>query len=168
MEWFLESIIASGRKIGSVALVALLLGTGTVQATDNSSHPDASGTFVSDGMLIYYAVLPAGMVRGFLPGSTEARMHGGVPRGSHWHHVLVALMDKNTGERIVGATVLAKISELGLATETLSLEPVVIDNAESFMNYYQFDKTGIYTIKLEIERRGGASPVLAEFRYRHH
>lgn len=95
-------------------------------------------------------------------------MHGGVPRGAHWHHLLVALFDNKTSERIVQAKVTAQITELGLGTERLPLEMVSIEGAGTFMNYTRFDKTGLYTIELTIEKKGSREPIAAQFRYRHH
>jgi len=158
----------TARMLGYAAAASFMLGAGAALAADTSSDPESSGTIVVEDVLIYYAVLPAGIVGDFPPGSPEAQMHGGTPRGGHWHHLLVALFDTQTNERIVDADVSAQISELGLGPKDLSLDMVSIGGAGTFMNYTEFGKTALYTIDLAIERPGSDTPIEAEFRYKHH
>ena len=165
---FLSSGLNNFRKFATLMVCGLLLATGAAQATDNPGTPESSGSIVADGMLIYYAILPAGMLRQFPKGSGERLMHGGVPHGLHWHHVMVAVFDKATYERITDVTVAASVTDLGMATEDLKLQPSDVGGGETFMNYFQFDQSGIYTIDLEITRQGTPTPITAQFRYRHH
>ena len=168
MQRFLGSILTLCKRCGLLAAFGLLLASGTAQAVYNPDTPDSSGSIIADGLLIYYAVVPAGMMRQFPRTSPERRMHGGVPHGPHWHHVMVALFDKATNERISDATVRADITDLGFATEKVVLERSAAGGAETYMNYFQFDQSGIYTIELTITPESGGVPVTAEFRYRHH
>jgi hypothetical protein len=84
-----------------VAIAAL-----RAQATD--------GTANADGLRAYLGVVPAEIVKGHPSKHPEAVMHGGAPEGAHEYHIVVAIFDTATGDRISNATVTAKVSGLGL------------------------------------------------------
>lgn len=119
-------------------------------------------------MLIYYAVVPAEIVRTFPPGSAEARMHGGVPGGRHMHHIQVAVLDARTYERIADARVTATITELGFAGQEVVLEPFTVADALTYGAYFEFEKLATYSVDLRIERPGAAQDIETRFDYRHH
>ena len=129
---------------------------------------DTSGYTTVDGVLIYYAVVPAEIVRTFRPGTSEAEMHGGVPGGKHVHHVQVAAFDAETSERITDARVTASIAELGLAGQAIVLEPFLANDALTYGAYFEFEKLATYSVDVRIERPGAAKVIKARFDYRHH
>lgn len=143
------------------AAVLLLTTAGTVAATP------ATQPATVDGVGIYLGVLPAAMVSGHPPGHPETTMHGGVPRGQHRFHVLVALFDAASGERITGAQVRARVAELGLTGTQRTLEPMVIAGTESYGGYFKLDGDNPFRIALEIRRPGAERVIRAEFEYRH-
>jgi len=129
---------------------------------------DASGAVIARGVLVYYAVLPAGLIRAYPANSPERRMHGGVPDGKHVHHLLVALFDAATNQRITDAAVAARIAESGLGSETLTLEPFDAGGDITFGNYFEFDSAVPYRVEIDIVRPGGVAPITTQFEYRHH
>ncbi|MEA3220729.1 hypothetical protein [Immundisolibacter sp.] len=120
-----------------------------------------------DGMRVYVGVLPAAMVEGHPPGHPEAAMHGGPPRGRHRFHVLVALFDAGSGERIAGAEIEAGVAEVGLAGTQRRLEPMVIAGTETYGGYFKLDGDNPFRITLDIRRPGAQRASRAEFEYRH-
>ncbi len=120
-----------------------------------------------DGMTVYVGVLPAAMISGHPPGHPEAAMHGGVPRGQHRFHVLVALFDAASGERITGAQIEAQVAEIGFAGTRRRLEPMVIAGTETYGGYFRLDGDNPFRIALEIRRPGAQRVSRAEFEYRH-
>lgn len=146
-------------RLGAVAFLLL---------ASNAFAADATGYTIVDDMLIYYAVVPAEMVRTFPPGSAEARMHGGVPDGRHMHHIQVAVLDAKTNERITDARVTATITELGFAGQEVVLEPFTVADALTYGAYFEFGRLATYSVDLRIERPGAEKTTETQFDYRHH
>jgi hypothetical protein len=119
------------------------------------------------GLAAYYGVLPAAMIEGHPAGHPEQEMHGGVPAGAHAYHLLVAVFDAQSGERIENAIVEARVTPLGLATVTRSLEPMTIAGTVTYGNYFEFSGDGRYEITLSVRRLETFDPVDIEFIYEH-
>ena len=139
-----------------VLLLALLLPiSGT--AEQSATHRQV------DGMDVYIGVMRAEMVRGQgSPG--ERKMHGGVPAGRSGYHLVAALFDQQSGERVTDARVRARVSALGLAGVERPLETMRLGDAVTFGNYFSLSRHAENRIKLSIER-GDAAPVEATFTY---
>ena len=152
-------------RVNSAVLGAFLLLVGA--AVSAGPAPPADRPQTVDGMAVYVGVLPAAMVEGHPPGHPEAAMHGGIPRGRHRFHVLVALFDAGSGERIAGAQVEARVAELGLAGTQRRLEPMAIAGTETYGGYFKLDGEGPFRITLDIRRPGAQRVTRAEFEYRH-
>lgn len=120
-----------------------------------------------DGLTVYLGVLPASMIRGHEDGHLEAAMHGGVPRGSHAYHVMVAVFDAESGERIEDALVQAEVAPLGLSATRKALDVMVIAGATTYGNYFTMRGDGEYRISVSIARPGVIRPVALEFTYEH-
>ncbi len=88
------------------------------------------------GVDIYLGVLPAEIVRGHPKKHPESRMHGGVPAGSRYH-VILALFDAKSGDRINEAKVSAKVVGTAAVEITKPLEPMSIAGARSYGNYFK-------------------------------
>jgi len=120
-----------------------------------------------DGLTVYLGVLPAAMIQGHDAGHTEAVMHDGVPHGEHAYHVMVAIFDADSGERIEDATVVAEVSPLGSSPVQRSLEPMQIADTITYGNYFTMAGDGLYRIAVSISRPGAHAPVMLEFTYEH-
>jgi len=149
-------------------LAILIQAGGLVLISGAAFADDSTGYLDAGGLGIYYAVLPAEMVRGYPKGSPEYRMHGGPPNGAHVHHVMVALFDDRTMERVTDAKVEARVAEIGLPGTEKALTPMPIAGAMSFGNYFDLSNLATYRITIEIRRPGMPGETDVEFEYQHH
>lgn len=123
---------------------------------------DAPQNFqVVQGVAIYLGVMPAQMVRG------HPKMHGGVPAAGYEDHVIVALFDNATGLRIEDAQVTATVMELGRGSQWKNLEPMPVDDAMTYGNYFDIPGEGVYHIQLRIRLPGQKQITEATFTHRH-
>lgn len=119
----------------------------------------------ADGLTVYLGVIPAEVVRGPDPHATERHMHGGPSRGAHGHHIVVAVFDSTTKARITDATVIAKVSGLGLSGSERTMEQMTIADTVTYGAYFDLTRD-LYAIRLTV-RRPGAQSVVLDFRYDH-
>lgn len=125
------------------------------------------GPRVVDGVAIYLGVMPAEIIQGHPREHEEGRMHGGVPAGRHRDHLVLALFDDDSGERIEDAQVSAGVMELGLRGQWKTLEPMRIAGTITYGNYFDMPDEGTYHIRLRIRRPGSAGVIEAVFTHRH-
>ena len=114
-------------------------------------------------MTAYVGVLPSELISH----SLGQQAHGGTPRGRGWHHVLVALFDSKTGERITDAEVTARLEDVapGQSGEK-RLDPMLIAGSHTYGNFFMMPGRDPYSIHVKIDRHGyGKSEVT--FHYRH-
>ena len=141
------------RLLAYAIVAALAVGTGAAAAAQDAAYR------TSHGIAAYLGVMPAQILKG------HRDMHGGAPKGSRQYHVVAALFDTATAARIADAKVTATVAPLGLAGETKALEPMRIDDVLTYGNFFEMRAGDRYTIRLEVLRRGAASPVVLEFAY---
>ncbi|OYW55430.1 MAG: hypothetical protein B7Y80_14155 [Hyphomicrobium sp. 32-62-53] len=157
-----EGLIQRRLKIGTlVAMAGLVTCIGNslpARAADNPFHKTAFG------IEAYLGLMPAAIIRGHPAAHPEATMHGGPPNGQYKYHLVVALFDASTRQRISNAAVKARISELGLGGSDLALEPMTIAETISYGGFVSFRSAGRYVIRIDVERPGSA-PVSMEFSY---
>lgn len=144
---------------GLAAVLIILAGTAYGQTSSDYE--------VVDGVTIYYAFLPAEMLRNYPPGSEESRMHGGVPRGRHVHHLQIALFDAATGARITDADVVATVTETGLGGVARALDPFQIGDAVTYGGYFQFDTRDLYDVRVQATLPDDGREIEWTFEYRH-
>ncbi len=75
-------------------------------------------------------------------------MHGGVPEGEN--HIVIALFDARTGQRITRARITATITGPGRFKTEKELAPMIVSGAASFGNYFTLLGPGPYRIILRI------------------
>jgi hypothetical protein len=149
-------------RLGTAALLLIFAASTAAAPVTPATQP-----LMVDGLTIYLGVLPAAMITGHAPEHPEATMHGGSPGGSHQFHLVVTLFDAESGARIAGAQVKARVAELGLAGTERVLEPMVIADTETYGGYFRLAGDSPFRIALEIHRPGGGQVTRAEFEYRH-
>jgi len=117
-----------------------------------------------DGMRVYLGVLPSELLG---PKSVAPGEHRGVPKGRGYHHVLIALFDLTTGERITDVEVSARVEDVGrTVSNEKRLEAMLIARAVTFGNFFAMPGRDPYSIHVKIDRhRYGVSEVT--FHYRH-
>ncbi len=123
---------------------------------------------VVDGIGIYLGVVPTDLIADHPMEHTESTMHGGVPLGAHHHHVMVALFDAKTGERITDAEVKANVREIGLGGQVKKLEPMMIAGALTYGNYFELRYRARYLISVQVRRPGSPRVIEARLEYEHH
>lgn len=150
--------------IGSRFLAAAMLVLSALapagQARAQADHP-AKDT--SQGVVFHFGVVPAEIVQAHPSEHPERGMHGGASRGQK--HVVLALFDASTGERISQAEVQATVSFLGGSASTKRLQPMSIADQPSFGGFFSMSVPGSYRIRFEV-RRPGRPAAVAEFQYR--
>lgn len=146
--------------IGITALVlTVILGWSPTQAAEGGETKSAGG------LTVYLGVVPAELVKGLSPHSSERPMHGGSPRGTHEHHVVVAVYDSGSNARITDARVTAKVSGLGLSGPQKTLEPMRIADTLTYGAFFDLTRD-LYTIRVTVQRPGSRDVTL-DFKYDH-
>lgn len=152
------------RPIGRflAGLVLAFLAVGQVVADDTSNFKTVSG------ISAYIGLMPAEIVKGHAPGHPEAQMHGGSPSGPHAYHLVVALFDEVTSNRIENATVTATVSGLGDIGQTnVLLEPMLIADTVTYGTFFNLQSLERFDITLTIELPDRPEPVRVIFDNEH-
>ena len=149
-----------GMSIGA-SVLALCASIGAALATADSLYRTANG------LAVYLGVVPAEIVKGPPPHSTERPMHGRVPRGPHEFHIVAAIFDAATSARVSDASVTAQVSGLGLSGAKKSLEPMEIAGTTTYGGFFDLPGPDLYTVRLTIERPSTGQRVVVDFRYDH-
>lgn len=157
--------IAEGpRRLVRAALLPLALWAWLAEP----AHAQDGGYQTAGSVAAYLGLVPAEIVQGYAPGEPEARMHGGPPERRHAEHIVVALFDSGSGERIEDASVNARIvSHGGLDPLEIALEPMVTAGVTTFGGFVTFPGKGSYSIELEIRAAGDAAPTAITFEIEH-
>jgi hypothetical protein len=143
------------------ALIAALLGIVTASAGEIGLSQRAGGVEA------YIGFVPAEITKGHTPTKLDKRMHDQVPRGGNQYHLVVAVFDADTGERITDASVAARVSGLGLVGPEKALEPMRIAETITYGAYFELPGADRYRIVLTIGRAGATKPVTLNFTYDH-
>jgi hypothetical protein len=141
----------------AVVVVGLLLVATAVWGAHSGYHKAV------DGVSVYFAIVPAEMVRGHPREHPEGVMHGGVPAGEN--HIMVALFDEKSGERIVRAEVTARVRGKNAPDIEKRLEPMTIAGSLTYGNYFYMVGSGPYQIELRIQVPGRNKPVSMRFEW---
>lgn len=116
---------------------------------------------VVDGVALYFGMMPAELVRGHPREHPESEMHGGVPAGEN--HLVIALFNDKTGERITRAEITATITGPDRFKAEKKLESMVVAGAATFGNYFTMPGPGPYRIALRIRTPGIGHDIEATF-----
>lgn len=117
-----------------------------------------------DGMTVFLGVVPAELIAG---NPAEAAAHGGLPKGGSYHHVLIAIFDGKTGERITDAEVSARVEDVGRsASAEKKLDAMLIGRSVTFGNFFFMPGRDPYSIHVKIDHHHHAISEVT-FHYRH-
>ncbi|MFQ6016858.1 MAG: hypothetical protein ACE5KF_01570 [Kiloniellaceae bacterium] len=127
------------------------------------SSADHLGRYqVADGMTIYLGIMAAEVLRKN-PDQYPYHARSEVPSGKNMYHLLVAIFDNASGERIADAEVEARVSPLGLAGPKRRLDQMSVAGAITYCNYFKLSPGETYVVRTEIRRPGVPGLVRAEF-----
>ena len=152
---------------GAVIVLSVLAAMTVLLVPGWSMAGTHSGYIVDHGIAIYFAVIPAEMIRGHPKQHPEAQMHGGRPGRPHVHHVMVALFNAASSERIADAVATATVGEIGLAGEQKRLEPFTVADALTYGNYFELRPRTHYLVRVDINVPGFRNAARADFEFRH-
>ena len=120
------------------------------------------------GVAIHIGIMPADMIRIRQSGEHSGyNMHGGIPKGAHRDHLVVALFEGDTGKRITNARVTATMAEIGLAGRTKELDVMEINGTVTWGNYFYLPNHEAYRVIVQIQRPGVSGAIEASFMHRH-
>ena len=129
------------------------------------------GVKTIDGLTVYLGVVPAAVTRAHPPQHTERTMHGGMARpGIHDVHLVVAVFNKTTGERLRNVTVTARIHGTNRNRWTVPLSPMTVNGALTYGGYTNLGAEEDVMISIDIKRPGRTprtTTVTAQFEYAH-
>ena len=119
------------------AVAGIMLGVATAAPAGDTAYRR-----MVDGVVVYFGMLPAELVRGHPPAHPESGMHGGVPVGEN--HL--------TGPDRFKAT--------------KKLEPMIIAGSATYGNYFSMPGPGPYRIVLHIQAPDARQGIEAVFALR--
>ncbi|MBU6487734.1 MAG: hypothetical protein KGQ57_07905 [Burkholderiales bacterium] len=127
-----------------------------LMATAVASHSKQLDYSVTkDRLIVHFGILPAERARA-VEGAASAPEQAAAP-GRASHHLVVALRDKLTGNRIEGATVTAKMTSPGPKprpeVQTKLLQELKAKDSTSYGNYFDMPWRGRYRIDLSVRRK---------------
>ena len=143
-----------------------LAATLALSMTDAALAQTGSLSQTVDGVTIYLGVIPSEIIRGHPKEHEESIMHGSPAKGSGYRHIVVALFDAKTNERIKDAKVTARVEQLGLTADHKDLNAMPIAGTISYGNFFHMPGEGIYQIRVIVKRKLSAHSIEAKFDYR--
>lgn len=145
----------------SGVLLAAALFHGPANAAGDGLYQKVSGVEA------YLGVVPAEITKGHKPTDPQGPMHSGVPEEGTQYHLLAAVFNANSGERITDATVTAQVSGLGKMGAKKTLDLMSISGTQTYGGYFTFAGPGLYTIVVTIKRKGDVEGIILRFPYEH-
>lgn len=116
------------------------------------------------GLALHYGLVPAEMVLAVPRPQAEREMHGAAGRSGS--HLVLAIFDAESGQRVSQAEVVTHITLVGGASTTKRLELMKINELASFGAFVPVGAPGIYKIRFEVRRPGVEGTASAEFEHR--
>jgi len=129
-------------------------------------RPRSNYVKTAGGMEIHLGLMSAENLRQYPKGSPEAKMHGGVPRGSDIYHLNVSLIDDASKGQVSGARVEARVEQVGLSSTSKRMEPIRFENVTSYGNYFKLSAGTSYRITVNVRKPGSKQVTQAQFEHR--
>ena len=144
-------------RLLAVTLLAVLV---ALRSSCPAHAAGPSQVQTADGLTVYIGLLPAAIIKGY----PEAMMHGGKPSGRDEFHLVVAVFDAASGQRVSDATVSARVAEAGLTGQTKPLAPMPIAGVVTYGGFFTLPPMARYMVRIVVTRPGG-SPATFDFTY---
>ncbi len=142
--------------------VGLVMGLVMIVAPSSSARQSAMSQ-LADGVLVYLGVMPTATMlehKADYPGHFPNER---VPTGKNVHHVMLALFDNLSGERITDADVDARISPLRLVGPKKHFHTMTEAGAPTYCAYFTLSPRDRYVIHVTVSRPQMTELVEAEF-----
>ena len=136
---FSAPLLRAGR-VKTMLKVIIAAAATFVLASAAPAKSDALSKTVA-GVDFYLGVIPAEIILGHPAEHPESIMHGSARKSSGSRHIVVALFDAETSERITDAKVSARVEQLGLTVEQKDLEPMQIAGTVSYGNFFAMPRS---------------------------
>ena len=153
-------------EIRSAVVYMFNTGTASTKAGPAAKVAASQDYRVVDGTTIYFGVVPADTIRRHPKDYPESE-YGVAPSIPQQYFVTIALFDANTGQRIAGATVRARVSTATGAGPEKTLEPMTTVALRTYGGYFAMAGAGPYTVNVQIRRPGATNAISAQFEYAH-
>jgi len=146
------------QSLWRLGMLCVLLFVPAAFAADNAAQ-----RIRADGLLVDWGVISAESVEGNPEINYEV-----VGSIKDKYHLVVAVFDANTGQRITNAQISAKVRHFGkLRPEEKALHTLRVNGADmSYGNYFEMPPSRTNTITLAILGPGAPQPVTVKFKYK--
>ena len=157
------TMIMFGTFIARVIVLALVIGG--LLSTAAAAQTDYRK--VVGGFSIYLGIVPAEIVKGHAQPHPEATMHGGTRAAGDTHHVMVSIIDDQSGKQVSDAAVEARVGEIGLSSVKKKMEAMRIADSTTYGNYFPMIGRGPFKIDIEIRIPPGSRQLKTTFYFTH-
>ena len=131
--------------MGAVAVAVAVAGAAQAAPTDQRQQ--------NERITLYYGVVPAVLSQATLAAHPPApEVHGAARPASDTHHLVVALFDTPTGQRITQATVTVRHTPPKGVAMSKVLEPMPLGDALSFGTTFVIAKGRHHRFRIEVRR----------------
>jgi len=141
----------------------LLLATTLWFFAAGQARADTSLSRTVAGTTIHLGIVPLKQAVQRAASSPEQVTHGLRKPGKSDQHLVVALSDARSGQRISDADVTVTVSELGFASQEKRLQPMTTGGAPSYGNTFSMKPGAQYVIKVSVWRPGVHTATEAKF-----
>lgn len=162
---FVSPVTCLARLWPIAALAAAAVGSSVPAQAGLTEARKSAGT-----VEIFLGVVPAAVASAHPQGHPERTMHGGKQSSSiHDIHVVAAIFDRATGNRVTDATVTARFLGARGRRWSLPLRSMTINGVVTYGGYTSMGEEMEATISVDVVRPAGVKPreATAIFEYRH-
>ena len=152
----------------TLAVIAVL---GLVFAGSAAARAEESSQSVSEqGLRAYFGFVPSAVAQDPARSGGATSQHGAPAPGEHSYHLIVAIFNAATEERITNATVTASVHlhQPARGAPAKTLDPMKIGDTISYGNFFELPRGGVYRIRLSVAREGRPRPDVIDLTYDHH
>lgn len=151
-------------------LMVMVVGLLTL-ASSGAYADQLNRSVTKSDLTVHFGIVPAEKARSVDRGTSEPVEPASAP-GLSSYHLVVALFDKATGERISDATMNATVTGPGpksrSRTQVKPLQEVKANGMVTYGNYFDMPWRGRYRIDLSITRKDSSRPTNVRLTYDHH
>ncbi len=162
----------SGVAMLKLTKFLMVMTAGLLTLASSGAFADQLNRSVTNGGLtVHFGIVPAKKAQSVARGASEPGEHASAPGLSNYH-LVVALFDKATGERISEATVNATVTgpraKSRPHTQVKPLQELNVNDTVTYGNYFNMPWPGRYSIDLSITRKDSVKPTKVRLTYDHH